>query len=910
MGNGALTEESAVLSIRDWRLTTLLSVVAVLVVEVIVGTMSVILEGRVTANYLLTGFVASALVAPTSLALLRRVLRSMARQQERALAERLSAAEGQLQIALGAADEGILMVADDGKVLAASQRFHELWRVPPELASDGDDDALLAHVLDQLVDPDEFLREVRRLYRGDDETRDTIRFKDGRVFSRYTRALALGERQGRIWCFKDVTSEVRTQRELAEREEIFRAIVTQANDAIALIDAQTMTFVEFNDVACERLGYRREEFALLRVTDIQQEIDLAQMRHDSAITSGRRRENVETRHRCRDGSFRDVSLSLRAILLREHEFVVATWTDVTERKRAEASVHRSEQELRNIMDNVDANIYLKDIDGRYLFANRAVRELWKVELGDVVGRANEDFFDPPTAAAVREVDRRVLVDGETVRTEETITVAATGRTATFLSTKLPLRNADGSIYALCGISTDISDRKSAERDLAEREALLRTLVEERTASLSVAHERLTQAKEAAEAANVAKSAFLANMSHEIRTPLNAITGMSYLIRRSGVTERQAEQLETIDRAGRHLLEVINAVLDLSKIEAGKFVLEERAVDVAGVVAAAASMMSLAAQAKKLSLVIESHPIERDLVGDPTRLQQALLNYVSNAIRFTDAGTVTIRATLEQKTREDVVVRFEVVDTGVGVAPEKLGRLFTAFEQADNSPTRRYGGTGLGLAITRRLAQLMGGDAGVASSPAGGSTFWFTVRLKRGHAGGARSAGAGADTSGAEPADAVLAREYRGRRILLVEDEPVNRAVTLELLTSTGQKLDVAEDGAQAVELAGRHRYDLVLMDVQMPGLDGLEATRRIRGLPNGAAVPVIAMTANAFSDDQARCFAAGMNDFVTKPVAPDLLYGAVLEWLANPDGAAARAGPRRDEPRLPSLARSERDDRR
>ncbi|MFO1195480.1 MAG: PAS domain-containing protein [Burkholderiaceae bacterium] len=180
------------------------------------------------------------------------------------------------------------------------------------------------------------------------------------------------------------------------------------------------------------------------------------MRHDSPLAAGRRRENVETRHRCRDGSFRDVSLSLRAILLREREFVVATWTDVTERKRAEASVRRSEQELRSIMDNVDANIYLKDTDGRYLFANRAVRELWKAELSDIVGRADEDFFDAPTARAVREVDRRVLVDGETVRTEETTTVPATRRTSTFLSTKLPLRNADGSVYALCGISTDIS----------------------------------------------------------------------------------------------------------------------------------------------------------------------------------------------------------------------------------------------------------------------------------------------------------------------------------------------------------------------------------------------------------------------------------------------------------------------
>ncbi len=328
----------------DWRPFVLLSVVAVLSVEVIVGTMSVLLEGRVTANYLLTGLVASAAVAPASLAVFMRVMRTLARQNERVLAQRLSAAESHLKVALGAADEGILMVADDGAVLAASQRFHELWRVPPELAAHGNDDALLAHVLEQLADPEAFLAEVRRLYRGDEETRDTIRFKDGRVFSRYTRALGSSPGQGRIWCFKDVTSEVRAREELAEREEIYRAIVTQANDAIALIDEATLAFVEFNDVACEGLGYSREEFARLRVPDIQRDLDLSQLRHDSIPVAGSRRSNLETRHRARDGTFRDVSLSVRAIVLRERRFVVATWTDITERKRAEAALAR-EREL-------------------------------------------------------------------------------------------------------------------------------------------------------------------------------------------------------------------------------------------------------------------------------------------------------------------------------------------------------------------------------------------------------------------------------------------------------------------------------------------------------------------------------------------------------------------------------------
>jgi signal transduction histidine kinase len=266
-------------------------------------------------------------------------------------------------------------------------------------------------------------------------------------------------------------------------------------------------------------------------------------------------------------------------------------------------------------------------------------------------------------------------------------------------------------------------RRQAEEALLAHRNNLQAMVDERTRELA-------QAKDVAEAASLAKSTFLANMSHEIRTPLNAITGMVHLLKRSGLTAQQADRLDKVDAAGRHLLEVINAILDISKIEAGKFTLEEAEVRVTDVMANIVAMLSEKAQAKHLALQVESADLPPVLIGDPTRIQQALLNFAVNAIKFTESGGVVLRANRLAEDETSVLLRFEVEDTGIGLTPDQLARLFTNFEQADNSTTRKYGGTGLGLAITRKLAELMGGEAGVTSQPGVGSTFWFTARLKK------------------------------------------------------------------------------------------------------------------------------------------------------------------------------------
>jgi PAS domain S-box-containing protein len=667
-------------------------------------------------------------------------------------------------------------------------------------------------------------------------------------------------------------SEVMTKQLIAS-DSRFRAIFENV-DALA-IQGYTPdgTVVYWNHASQNIYGYFVNDAVGASLYDL---IIPPEMRHKVEVgvrwmfenRTGVPAERLSLRHK--DGHLVDVFSTHVVVETAEHgPLLFCLDVNLTEQVQAENALLESEVRQRIILNALGEGVFGTDTNGCCTFINPAALAMLGLTEDEVLGKNQHVLFHSqrPDGAHYPAIDcpvSQTMRDGK-IRRENEWFWRKNGEGFPIRMTVTP-KLRDGVISGSVVAFSDITDSERVAQELEQYRNHLEEQVQLRTTELE-------HARTAAEAANLAKSSFLANMSHEIRTPMNAILGMAHLMRRDGVSSQQADRLDKIDHATQHLLAIINDILDISKIEAGKLTLDEAPVDILKIIGGIIALLDDRIRARGLVLLIESDAFPDRFLGDPTRISQSLINYVGNAIKFTESGSITLRAKRVSEDESTATLRFEVEDTGIGIAPEIVTSLFDAFRQADNSMTRKYGGTGLGLAITKHLARAMGGDAGVNSQPGHGSCFWFTVCLKK--------------NTAFSPSTVTIQHEplnlsaLAGHHLLIAEDEPINREILIDLLSDIGINADFAENGRQAVDLARNHQYDLILMDMQMPEMDGLEATRQIRQLPGCVTVPIVAFTANAFSEDRERCRVAGMTDFLAKPIDPDILFATLLRNLPN-----------------------------
>jgi two-component system sensor histidine kinase/response regulator len=692
----------------------------------------------------------------------------------------------------------------------------------------------LSSLDEKLARPGRPLNFNRRYTRKDGTTRDV----EVQLFLTQT-----NERSLYVASYQDVTERLRYEQKMR-----FNQLVLQNSGPMVWADCEQRRITYANPAACELLGYPVDELVGMGFGEIDQYYSDPKGRAviEDVIASGKS-INVESRHRCKDGGIRNVDLSMFVTQQDAQAMLIVTLKDITDQKRAEREKKRQQATLDSLINSISDLIFYKDGEGRYLGCNTAYAALVGRPAEEIIGRTCHDLFSPELAQAMDERDARCHRDLREQASEFWVTHAGTGEQILFDSRVSPLWDENGNSRGLLGISRNITERKRSE-------------------------EEIRRAKELAEDATRMKSDFLANMSHEIRTPLNAIIGLSHLVLKTELSTRQRDYIAKVQTSGQHLLGVINDILDFSKVEAGKLDLENADFELEKLLDNTSNLVSEKAHAKGLELVFDVAPdVPHNLVGDSLRLGQILLNYANNAVKFTEKGEIVIAVRASERTEKDVLLHFRVEDTGIGLTPEQMNRLFKSFSQADTSTTRRFGGTGLGLAISKKLAELMGGEVGVESEYGQGSTFWFSARLGIGEA---------------KHRELVPVPDLRGRRALVVDDNDHARAVIADMLEGMTFIASQVGSGTAAVEEVRRAAaegtpYDVVYLDWRMPGMDGMETARRIRSLGLDTTPMFLMVTAYGREEVLKEAQHVGIQNVLVKPVSASILFDTTMGVLGR-----------------------------
>ncbi|GAA4499588.1 hypothetical protein GCM10023172_18440 [Hymenobacter ginsengisoli] len=753
--------------------------------------------------------------------------------------------------------EGILLLDADQRVLLANEQFCSMLGLPI-LASQClglHTSQLTAMMQPYLADPEAYAAELASRPEGHIPS-TLLPLRDGRTLERDARPVALGDTTGWLLSYRDATQQRQADMQRDAQRKFYETILDEVPVEIAVLDEQRR-YVYVNPQAvpdpehrawlpgrtlaeyCARYGFPLE---LAHARDRM--FELAEASAEPVSWDDRTPVPGGEVHHQRQ--FKLLSGAGKGL-----PYMLGSGLDVTARVQAEERSQRSELERREqqefmqqVLDTIPSPVYVRDAAGEVVFGNGA---LFKLDEQAALFAPTEQVLRAKEreAAEYAAIDAQVLATGREVVAEERST-SPTGEERWFYTIKRPLVRPNGTTQVL-GVSTDITALKAAQL--------------------------------AAEEAAKARENFLANMSHEIRTPMNGVLGMAALLAKTRLSPQQQEFVRTIRSSGTHLLGVLNDVLDVSKIHSGKLEMESVAFHLHDSMQQAVATLTLQAQEK--GLVFGFKPFATDeapwVLSDPFRLNQILLNLLSNAIKFTTSGSVWLRSFLVDETDEEYLVRFTVQDSGIGIGPEALERIFESFTQAYADTTRRYGGTGLGLTISRALVTQLGGELSVNSKLGQGSTFSFTIPLLK------------TEQPAPITVDAFDTGQLRGIRVLLAEDNPINRTVARLHLLQWGVEVDEAEDGRVALEKLLENTYDVVLMDIQMPYLSGIEVTQQLRQLPDAAraAVPVLALTANVFRSDNEKYLAAGMDDYLAKPFAEEHLYAKLLNLLRQPAGTGA-----------------------